>query len=61
MALPVCVYVCVCVWSLAYLTHHVDRSWACSHLALCLGVTERLVVISALGGEQGRVDQGSHE
>lgn len=49
------------LWSLAYATHHVDGSQPRSCLGLPLGVAHRLVVIGALGGEQGRVDQGSHE
>lgn len=51
----------MCVQPLAYVTHHIDRSQACSCLALPLRVTERLIVIGALGGEKGRVDQCSHE
>lgn len=51
----------MCEWSLAYVTHHVDGSQACSRLALFLGVTERLVVEGLLKGEQGRVDQVFHE
>lgn len=51
----------MCKWSLAYVTHHVDGSRSCSHLALFLGVTERLVVEGLFRGEQGRVDKVSHE
>lgn len=47
--------------SLACVTHHINGSQACSRFALSLGLTERLVVIGALGGEQRRVDQSSHE
>lgn len=46
---------------LACVTHHVDGSQACSRLALFNGVAERLVVVGALGGEEGRVDQVFHE
>lgn len=57
-----CVCVCVvCEWSLAYVTHHIDGSQPCGRLALLLGVTERLVVVGLLEGEQGWVDQVPHE
>lgn len=47
--------------SLVYVTHYVDGAQACSRLALSLRITERLVVVGAYGGKQGRVDQGSHQ
>lgn len=40
MWVPKCVCMFVCVWFLAYVTHHIDGSQACSCLALFLGVTE---------------------
>ena len=67
VALCVCVCVCVCVlvivreWSLAYVTHHVDGSQACSCLAFFLGITGRLVVEGLLNVEQRLVEQFCHE
>lgn len=61
MWVAACVCVVGCVWSLAYVTHHVDGSQACSRLALFLGVTERLVIEGLLKGEQGGVDQVYHQ
>lgn len=58
-----CVYIagCVCAWSLAYVTHHIDGAQACSRLGLLLGGAERLIVEALLGGEQGGVDQVDHQ